>query len=92
MAAADKVLLLPLIYLSKHHWMDGNKRVQAFPFFGAERRGAPIRAFARVSEDQIHLQSEIYTPDIVIVLDESIMGLVDILKGLKKIRKNGTIN
>ena len=63
---------------------DGNKGVQAFPFFGAERRGAPVRAFARISEDEIHLRSEIYNPDIVIVLDESIMDIVDVLKGLKK--------
>ena len=63
---------------------DGNKGVQAFPFFGAERRGAPVRAFARVSEKEIHLRSEIYEPDIVIVLDESIMDIVDVLKGLKK--------
>ena len=63
---------------------DGNKGVQAFPFFGAERRGAPLRAFARISGDEIHLRSEIYHPDIVIVLDESIMDIVDVLKGLKK--------
>ena len=63
---------------------DGNKGVQAFPFFGAERRGAPVRAFARISGDEIHLRSEIYIPDIVIVLDESIMDIVDVLKGLKK--------
>jgi 2-oxoacid:acceptor oxidoreductase gamma subunit (pyruvate/2-ketoisovalerate family) len=63
---------------------DGNKDVQAFPFFGAERRGAPVRAFARISRGQIHLRSEIYNPDIVIVLDETIMDLVDVLKGLKK--------
>lgn len=62
---------------------DGNKGVQAFPFFGAERRGAPVRAFARVSENEIHLRSEVYNPDIVIVLDESIMEIVDVLKGLK---------
>jgi len=62
---------------------DGNKGVQAFPFFGAERRGAPVRAFARISGDEIHLRSEVYTPDIVIVLDESIMDIVDVLKGLK---------
>jgi 2-oxoacid:acceptor oxidoreductase gamma subunit (pyruvate/2-ketoisovalerate family) len=62
---------------------DGNKGVQAFPFFGAERRGAPIRAFARISGDEINLRSEIYEPDIVIVLDESILDLVDVLKGLK---------
>jgi pyruvate ferredoxin oxidoreductase gamma subunit/2-oxoisovalerate ferredoxin oxidoreductase gamma subunit len=67
---------------------DGNKGVQAFPFFGAERRGAPVRAFARISGEEIHLRSEIYIPDIVIVLDESIMDIVDVLKGLKK---NGKI-
>ena len=63
---------------------DGNKGVQAFPFFGAERRGAPVRAFARISHNEIHLRSEIYNPDIVIILDESLMDIVDVLKGLKK--------
>lgn len=63
---------------------DKNKGVQAFPVFGAERRGAPVRAFARISDDEIHLRSEIYNPDIVIVQDESIIGIVDITKGLKK--------
>ena len=67
---------------------DGNKGVQAFPSFGAERRGAPVRAFARVSDSEIHLRSEVYTPDLVIVLDESIMDIVDVLKGLKK---DGTV-
>lgn len=62
---------------------DGNKGLQAFPVFGAERRGAPVRAFARISENEIHLRSEIYTPDIVIILDESIMDLVDVVKGIK---------
>ena len=63
---------------------DGNKGVQAFPLFGAERRGAPVRAFARISDEEIHLRSEVYFPDIVIVLDESIIEIVDVLKGLKK--------
>jgi len=63
---------------------DGNKGVQAFPVFGAERRGAPLKAFARISEDEIHLRSEIYSPKIVIILDESIIEMVDVLKGLKK--------
>jgi len=62
---------------------DGNKGVQAFPFFGAERRGAPVRAFTRISGEEIHLRSEIYNPDIIIVLDESIMEIVDVLKGIK---------
>ncbi len=63
---------------------DGNIGLQAFPLFGAERRGAPVRAFARISDSEIHLRSEIYNPDIVIIQDESIMGIVDVLKGLKK--------
>ena len=63
---------------------DGNKGVQAFPLFGAERRGAPVRAFARISKSEIHLRSEIYEPDVVIIQDESIMELVDVLKGLKR--------
>lgn len=67
---------------------DNNKGVQAFPFFGAERRGAPVKAFARISDDEIHLRSEITSPDIVIVQDESIMDLVDVLTGLKE---NGKI-
>jgi len=62
---------------------DGNKGVQAFPLFGAERRGAPVKAFARISGEEIHLRSEIYNPDIVIVLDESIMDIVDVFKGVK---------
>ena len=64
--------------------IDGNNGVQAFPFFGAERRGAPVRAFARISHNEINLRSEIYNPDIVIILDESLMDIVDVLKGLKK--------
>ncbi len=67
---------------------DGNIGVQAFPFFGAERRGAPVRAFARISDREINLRSEIYNPDIVVVLDESIIGLVDVIGGLKE---NGAI-
>ena len=63
---------------------DGNKGVQAFPLFGAERRGAPVKAFTRISGDEIHLRSEVYNPDIVIVLDESILDIVDVLKGVKK--------
>ena len=63
---------------------DGNKGVQAFPSFGAERRGAPVRAFARISDNEIHLRSEVYAPDLVIVLDESIMDIVNVLKGIKK--------
>jgi 2-oxoacid:acceptor oxidoreductase gamma subunit (pyruvate/2-ketoisovalerate family) len=64
------------------------KWVQAFPFFGAERRGAPVKAFARISDRPILVHSQIYNPDYVIVLDHAIYKFVDVTEGLKK---DGTI-
>jgi 2-oxoacid:acceptor oxidoreductase gamma subunit (pyruvate/2-ketoisovalerate family) len=60
------------------------KSVQAFPFFGAERRGAPVKAFARISDEPILVHSQIYNPDYVIVLDPYIYKVVDVTEGLKK--------
>ena len=62
----------------------GNKGVQTFPLFGAERRGAPVKAFARISDKEIYVRSQIYEPDIVVVLDTGIMDTVDVTAGLKK--------
>ncbi|MCD6448203.1 MAG: 2-oxoacid:acceptor oxidoreductase family protein [Thermoplasmata archaeon] len=62
----------------------GNKGVQAFPFFGAERRGAPVKAFARISDEEIFVRSQIKEPDIVVVLDTGIMDVIDVTQGLKK--------
>jgi len=62
--------------------------VSAFPYFGVERRGAPVTAFARISEQEILIKSGIYEPDFVIVLDESLLSGVDVLLGL---RENGSI-
>ena len=62
---------------------DGSKGVQAFPLFGAERRGAPVRAFARISDSEIDLRSQVYRPDMVVVLDASLIKLLDITEGLK---------
>ncbi|MDI6690880.1 MAG: pyruvate ferredoxin oxidoreductase subunit gamma [Candidatus Bathyarchaeota archaeon] len=60
------------------------KWVQAFPYFGAERRGAPVKAFARISDEPILAHSQIYNPDYVIMLDPVIYKFVDITEGLKK--------
>lgn len=60
------------------------KWVQAFPYFGAERRGAPVKAFARISDDPILIRSQIYNPDYVIVLDESLLEVANVTEGLKK--------
>jgi pyruvate ferredoxin oxidoreductase gamma subunit len=59
------------------------KYAQGFPSFGPERRGAPVAAFNRVDHKQIKLRSGIYRPDVVIVLDEGLVGLVDVADGLK---------
>jgi 2-oxoacid:acceptor oxidoreductase gamma subunit (pyruvate/2-ketoisovalerate family) len=59
------------------------KCVQAFPYFGAERRGAPVKAFARIGDGPMLLHSQVYTPDYVIVLDPYIYKVVDVTEGLK---------
>lgn len=60
------------------------KWVQAIPFFGAERRGAPVKAFARLSDEPILIRSQVYSPDYVMVLDAGLLDLVDVTEGLKK--------
>lgn len=51
------------------------KHVQAFPFFGAERRGAPVKAFARISEDPINLRSQVNDPDLLVVTSPNLLEL-----------------
>jgi pyruvate ferredoxin oxidoreductase gamma subunit/2-oxoisovalerate ferredoxin oxidoreductase gamma subunit len=60
------------------------KKVQAFPLFGAERRGAPVAAFARIDEQKIRIHSEVYHPDCVIVLDPVLYKTVNVTAGLKE--------
>ncbi len=56
---------------------------QAFPSFGPERRGAPVLAFARISDQRIWIREQVYEPDIVIVLDPALMHITDVQAGLK---------
>jgi 2-oxoacid:acceptor oxidoreductase gamma subunit (pyruvate/2-ketoisovalerate family) len=60
------------------------KHVQAFPYFGVERRGAPVTAFAKIDDNPIRDRSEIYTPNYVIVLDPSLVTVVNVVEGLKE--------
>ena len=64
--------------------INSGKFAQAFPSFGPERRGAPVIAFSRISEEKILNRTKIYNPDIVIVLDPSIMKIVNVASGIKK--------
>jgi 2-oxoacid:acceptor oxidoreductase gamma subunit (pyruvate/2-ketoisovalerate family) len=59
------------------------KDVQAFPYFGVERRGAPVTAFTRLDDRPIRIKYFIYNPNYVVVLDESLLKAVDVTAGLK---------
>jgi 2-oxoacid:acceptor oxidoreductase gamma subunit (pyruvate/2-ketoisovalerate family) len=59
------------------------KSVQSFPAFGVERRGAPVTAFLRFSEQPILLRCEITAPDDLVVLDPTLVPAVDVTNGLK---------
>ena len=58
------------------------KYVQGFPEYGPERMGAPITAYNRISSEKITVHSNIYDPDYVVVVDESLLSSVDCTKGL----------
>lgn len=58
------------------------KYVQGFPEYGPERMGAPITAYNRISEKQITIHSNIYQPDYVAVVDDSLLEAIDVTNGL----------
>ena len=65
------------------------KYAHAFPSFGPERRGAPVLAFVRISSrEPIKIRAEITQPDVVVVLDPGLLGIVNVASGLKE---NGMI-
>lgn len=64
-------------------FVDG-KQSQAFPNFGVERRGAPVTAFARISDKEIRIRSQIYDADYAIVLDATLLDSIDVTKNLKR--------
>ncbi len=59
------------------------KEVQAFPFFGVERRGAPVTAFTRISDKEIRIHCYIYEPHVLVVLDPTLIGAVPLTDGLR---------
>ncbi len=59
-----------------------DKYVQGFPEYGPERMGAPITAYNRISDDPCSIHSYIYSPDYVVVVDESLLTTVDVTAGL----------
>ena len=64
------------------------KYIQSFPEFGPERMGAPVAAFTRISTEPIHMHCAVYSPDVVVVLDSTLLKTVPVTKGLNS---EGTI-
>ena len=60
------------------------KYIQGFPEYGPERMGAPITAYNRISNNPINIHSNIYYPDYVVVVDDSLLDSVDVTAGLKE--------
>ena len=63
--------------------IEEGKYAQAFPSFGPERRGAPVVAFLRVDDKPIRLREKVYQPDVVVVLDPTVMNITKVDEGLK---------
>lgn len=58
------------------------KFAQAFPSFGPERRGAPVTSFLRISDKPIRIREKIYRPDVVVVLDPTVMNVTKVDQGI----------
>jgi 2-oxoacid:acceptor oxidoreductase gamma subunit (pyruvate/2-ketoisovalerate family) len=60
------------------------KYIQSFPEFGPERMGAPVAAFTRISSEPIQIHCAVYNPDVVAVLDSTLLKTVPVAKGLNE--------
>lgn len=63
--------------------MAKGKHIQTFPEYGPERGGAPMQAFTRISEQPIRLHSQVTNPDVVVVIDPSLLDSEDVCEGLE---------
>jgi pyruvate ferredoxin oxidoreductase gamma subunit len=61
--------------------LNEGKYGQGFPDYGPERMGAPMRGFTRISDKPIRMHSAVYNPNVVIVLDPTVLDVVDVLEG-----------
>ena len=68
--------------LAQAAFLEG-KHPQSFPFFGVERRGAPVTAYTRIDDAPIQIRTSITAPDIVVVLDAGLMRTINVIAGLK---------
>ncbi|MEW6011208.1 MAG: pyruvate synthase subunit PorC [Euryarchaeota archaeon] len=68
--------------LAKAAFEDG-KYTQAFPFFGVERRGAPVMAFTRIDDKPIRRRYQVYNPNYVVVLDDGLLEVAEVYSGIE---------
>ena len=68
--------------LAQAAFLEG-KLPQSFPFFGVERRGAPVTAYTRIDDKPIQVRTSITTPDIVVILDPGLLRTINVIAGLK---------
>ena len=63
--------------------LSADQYMQAMPEYGPERMGAPIKAFTRICDEPIEIHNNIEHPDVVIVLDETLLDVIDVTEGMK---------
>ncbi len=64
--------------------LDEGKFIQAFPEYGPEREGAPVKAFVRIDDKPIRLHCQVKSPEMVIVIDPTLLSCLDVIEGLKQ--------
>lgn len=64
--------------------LDEGKFTQAFPEYGPEREGAPVKAFVRIDDKPIRLHCQVKNPDIVVIIDPTLLECLDVIEGLKE--------
>ncbi|MCX5826893.1 MAG: 2-oxoacid:acceptor oxidoreductase family protein [Deltaproteobacteria bacterium] len=72
-----------LTTLLAHGLFKAGYEVQSFPFFGVERRGAPVEAYLRLDKKKILARTNVTAPDHVVVQDQTLLNSIDVTKGLK---------
>ncbi|MHC1727530.1 MAG: 2-oxoacid:acceptor oxidoreductase family protein [Syntrophobacteraceae bacterium] len=70
-------MLLAKAFFDAGYW------VQSFPLFGVERRGAPVEAYLRIASEQILIRTNVYRPNHVVILDQTLLNSVDVTQGLQ---------
>jgi pyruvate ferredoxin oxidoreductase gamma subunit len=62
--------------------LEAGKFIQAFPEYGPERTGAPVKAYTRISDSEIRIHSGVTSPDVIVIVDPTLIDSVDVMEGL----------